>query len=143
MRGGEFKTVREGLSLTTKVMAELLGVSEGTVKAWERAKYRVPAGVAVEVRRLEEYTRRCVDAVFAAVEEAPVPAVVVYRRAEEMPPGPARTLGPAWWRSVAWRVRERAPVVVVGYAGEIDGLSGSRDLTLGCAVGAGAATPIK
>ena len=36
VRSGEFKAVREALSLTVAAMAELLAVSEWTVKNWEK-----------------------------------------------------------------------------------------------------------
>lgn len=129
VRSAEFKTIREHLSLTITGIAGLLRVSDATVKNWEKGKYAPPSGVAAEVERLEDYTRRCVDAVAGAARERGM--VLVWRTTEEMPPGPARVLGAAWWRSVAARARERVPEVVIGYGDELDALTGSRDATLG------------
>ena len=42
VRSGEFKLVREALSLTVAAMAALLSVSEATVKNWEKGKYSPP-----------------------------------------------------------------------------------------------------
>lgn len=132
MKSGEFKAVREHLSLTITGIADLLQVSDSTIKNWEKGKYQPPGGVADEVERLEAYTRRCVDAVTAAGRERGM--ILLWRTTEEIPPGPARVLGAAWWRSVAARARERIPEVVIGYADELDKITGSRDLTLGRAV---------
>lgn len=135
VRSGEFKAVRESLSLTVAAMADLLAVSEGTVKNWEKGRYAPPPGVAAEIERLEAYTRRCTDAVVAAAREREAPMVVVWRMTADMPPGPARTLGAAWWRSVAASARARIPGLDVGYPDELDGATGSRDRTLGEAIG--------
>ena len=135
MRSGEFKLVREALSLTVAAMAALLSVSEGTVKNWEKGKYSPPPGVAAEIERLEAYTRRCVDTVVAAAQGREAPMVVVWRLTADMPPGPARTLGAAWWRSVAASARERIPGLDVGYPDELDEVTGSRDRTLSEAIG--------
>lgn len=135
VRCGEFKAVRESLSLTAAAMAELLSVSEGTIKNWEKGKYAPPAGVAAEVGRLEEYTRRCVDAVVETARSRDEPMVVVWRLSDEMPQGPAGTLGAAWWRAVAARARERVAGLEVGYPDELDRLTGSRGRTLGEAIG--------
>ncbi len=141
---GEIKAVREALSLTTLALAQLLGVSEATVKNWEKGKYAPPAGVARELTGLEDWTRRCVDAVTTAAQEAgDTPMVVVWRLTDDMPPGPARTLGAGWWRSVAVRARERVPGLVVAYPDEIDRLTGSRDLTLTRAIGPAVLPPTR
>ncbi|MCL3776794.1 MULTISPECIES: helix-turn-helix domain-containing protein [unclassified Actinomyces] len=132
---GEIKMVREALSLTTLAMSQLLGVSEGTIKNWEKGKYQPPPGVEREIAGLEAWTRRCVDAVVAAAQDADgQPMVVVWRLTNDMPPGPARTLGAGWWRSVAARARERVPGLVVAYPDELDKITGSRDMTLSRAV---------
>ena len=135
VRSGEFKAVRESLSLTVAAMADLLAVSEATVKNWEKGRYAPPPGVAAEIERLEAYTRRCVDAIAAAARERETPMVVVWRMTADMPPGPARTLGAAWWRSVAASARARIPGLDVGYPDELDEVTGSRDRTLSEAIG--------
>ena len=104
MRSGEFKTWRERLGLTISTMAALLGVSETTVKAWDKGRHRIPVGAAEEVELLRAYTRRCVDAVVDAATQAETPMVLVWHLTEEMPPGPARTLGATWWRAVITKI---------------------------------------
>lgn len=133
--GGEIRSVRRSMGQSTRTWAEILRVSEPTVKNWEKSKYSVPDGVAAEVLALEDYTRRCVAAVAdAAADLDDSPMVVVWRMAEEMPAGPARTLGPAWWETVAVRARERVPDIIIGNPSEIDSLTGSRDRTLETAI---------
>ena len=131
VRNGEFKTWRERLGLTISTMSALLGVSETTIKAWDRGRHRIPVGAAEEVELLRAYTRRCVDAVVDAAARAGTPMVLVWHLTEEMPPGPARTLGAAWWRAVAAAAQERVPGIAIGYAAELDEVTGSRDRTLG------------
>lgn len=135
VRNGEFKAWRERLGLTISTMAALLGVSETTIKAWDRGRHRIPVGAAEEVELLRAYTRRCVDAVVDAAARAGTPMVLVWHLTEEMPPGPARTLGATWWRAVAAAAQERVPGIAIGYAAELDGVAGSRDRTLSEAIG--------
>lgn len=134
MGGGELKAMRERLSLTVPALAELLDVSEGTVKNWEKSKYTPPAGVAAEINRLEDYTRRCAEAVTQAAQASAQPMVLIWRLTHDMPPGPARTLGAPWWRSVATRSRETIPGLIIGYADELDRLTGARERTLSRAI---------
>ena len=135
VRNGEFKTWRERLGLTISTMSALLGVSETTIKAWDRGRHRIPVGAAEEVELLRAYTRRCVDAVVDAAARAGTPMVLVWHLTEEMPPGPAHTLGATWWRAVAAAAQERVPGIAIGYAAELDGVAGSRDRTLSEAIG--------
>ena len=135
VRNGEFKTWRERLGLTISTMSALLGVSETTIQAWDRGRHRIPVGAAEEVELLRAYTRRCVDAVVDAAARAGTPMVLVWHLTEEMPPGPAHTLGATWWRAVAAAAQERVPGIAIGYAAELDGVAGSRDRTLSEAIG--------
>ena len=135
VRNGEFKTWRERRGLTTSTTSALLGVSETTIKAWDRGRHRIPVGAAEEVELLRAYTRRCVDAVVDAAARAGTPMVLVWHLTEEMPPGPAHTLGATWWRAVAAAAQERVPGIAIGYAAELDGVAGSRDRTLSEAIG--------
>ena len=143
VRSGEFKTWRERLGLTISTMAALLGVSETTVKAWDKGRHRIPVGAAEEVELLRAYTRRCVDAVVDAATQAETPMVLVWHLTEEMPPGPARTLGATWWRAVAAAAQERVSGIAIGYAAELDEVTGSRDRTLSEAIGPSVLPPPK
>ena len=74
-------------------------------------------------------------AVVDAAARAGTPMVLVWHLTEEMPPGPAHTLGATWWRAVAAAAQERVPGIAIGYAAELDGVAGSRDRTLSEAIG--------
>ena len=60
--------------------------------------------------------------------------ILVWHLTEEMPPGPARTLGATWWRAVAAATQEWVPSIAIGYAAELDEVTGSRDRTLSKAI---------
>ena len=124
MRSGEIRTVREHLGLSRRELSQLLQVSETTVQNWEKGKYPPPPGVATEIARLEAFSSRTVQ------------ALLVYRQDADMPPGPAQTLGAAWWRAVAARARDTLGPdhITIGYADEIDTITGSRDRTLDTAI---------
>lgn len=134
MRGAEFKSTRERLGLTITTMAALLSVSETTVKAWDKGRHRVPPGAAAEVVLLRQYTRRCVDAVVAAAADVEEPMVLAWHLTDDVPEGVARTLGAQWWRAVAAGAQERVPSLAIGYASELDVLTGSRERTLALAI---------
>ncbi len=134
MLGAEFKSMRERMGLTITTMAALLSVSETTVKAWDKGKYRLPVGAASEVEMLRDYTRRCVDTVVELAAATEAPMILVWHLTEDMPEGVARTLGAQWWRSVAAGAQERVPGIAIGYAAELDDLTGSRERTLAQAI---------
>ena len=77
----------------------------------------------------------CVDAVVAAARGRDAPMVVVWRLSDEMPQGPAGTLGAAWRRAGAARARERVAGLEVGYPDELDRVTGSCGRTLGEEIG--------
>lgn len=131
VRAGELKATREALGLTTLGLARALEVSEPTVKNWEKAKYAIPPGVEKEVRDLERRTWEYSKRVAALAEHG---MVMVYRRTEHMPQGRAADLGAPWWRAVAHGAQRLRPDLAVGYAEELDELTGSRDATLSKAV---------
>ena len=136
MRSGEIRTVREYLGLSRRELSQLLQVSEATVQNWEKGKYPPPPGVATEIARLEAFSGRTVQAVLDAADH-PSPCLLVYRQDADMPPpGPARTLGAAWWRAVAARARDTLGPdhITIGYADELDTITGSRDRTLDTAI---------
>lgn len=134
MLGAEFKSARERMGLTITTMAALLSVSDTTVKAWDKGKYRLPPGAASEVEMLRDYTRRCVDTIVELAAATEAPLILVWHLTEEMPPGTARTLGAQWWRAVAAGAQERVPSLAIGYAAELDDITGSRERTLAQAI---------
>lgn len=136
MRSGEIRTVREHLGLSRRELSQLLQVSEATVQNWEKGKYPPPPGVATEIARLEAFSGRTVQAVLDAAADHSSPCLLVYRQDADMPPGPARTLGAAWWRAVAARARDSLGPdrITIGYADELDTITGSHDRTLDTAI---------
>lgn len=140
MRAAHFKVLRERLALPMQYVADRCGATRITVARWESGATRIPPAAATMIRALDDYTRRCVDAVADAARERRAPMVVVWERAEEMPPGPARELGPRWWRGVVARAVERVPSLIVGYPRELDRLTGSRERVTREAIGT-AVTP--
>lgn len=56
MQGVEFRALREWMGVDQEWMARELGVSESTVRKWERGQHPVPAGVAAEVSGLAALT---------------------------------------------------------------------------------------
>lgn len=142
MRAAHFKVLRERLALPMQYVADQCGATRVTVARWESGVTRIPPAAATLLRELANYTHRCVDAVVDAARERRAPMVVVWERAEEMPPGRGRELGPKWWRTVAGRAMERVPALIVGYPRELDRLTGSRERVMREAIGLGV-TPIR
>jgi hypothetical protein len=142
MRAAHFKVLRERLALPMQYVADQCGATRITVARWESGATRIPPAAATVIRALDNYTHRCVDAVVDAARGHAAPMVVVWERAEEMPPGPARELGPRWWRVVAARAAERVPTLIIGYPRELDRLTGSRERVMREAIGLGV-TPIR
>ncbi|MCL3789889.1 MULTISPECIES: hypothetical protein [unclassified Actinomyces] len=122
------------MGLTISTMAALLSVSDTTIKAWDKGRHRVLPGAAQEVDLLRAYTHRCVDAVVGSAAHTDAPMILVWHLTDDMPPGPARTLGAGWWRAVAAAAQERTPGITIGYASELDKITSSRDQTLSEAI---------
>lgn len=142
MRAAHFKVLRERLALPMQYVADQCGATRITVARWESGATRIPPASAALLRELDNFTHRCVDAVVDAAHGHAAPMVVVWERAEEMPPGPARELGPRWWRAVVGRAMDRVPALIIGYPRELDRLTGSRERTMAEVIGLGV-TPIR
>lgn len=103
MNGATFKAVRERLGLTTRWVADELGVAERSVHRWEADTSPIPDGV---VEALESWETLHVNRVAAADD------VVVIPRTGERDGLPA-----SWWRSVAAEAR-REHGSEIDYEGE-------------------------
>lgn len=57
MRGRELKSVREGLGLSQRLLAERLGTSRKTINCYEMGKHRIPEPVALAVQYLSSPIR--------------------------------------------------------------------------------------
>lgn len=115
MDGGELQTVREYLGLTIDGLAAMLSVNPRTVRSWEAGRDLVPERIREEVEQVEAYTATCVDQLIAALSNARDPAVLVYRRDEDMHASRPDTshLPARWWRHVVARACEQVPGVEI------------------------------
>ena len=118
MTAAELLTVSEWLGLTQRDLAAILGVNERTLRGYVSGRYPIPDWLPGEVERIEAFTAAAVGQVVAALGDMRDPAVVVYRRDEELwgerpefAPYPAR-----WWRMVVARAASEVPGVVIEYA---------------------------
>nr|DAV79576.1 MAG TPA: protein of unknown function (DUF4447) [Caudoviricetes sp.] len=115
-RAVHLRAARELLGVAPEAMAELLGVTDRTYRAWESGRDPVPVGVADEVGGRVAQTLALADGIAALLREAAdadpdgPPAVVAhtsdaeYRRAH---PGAALTA--RWWRLVCLLAAARVP----------------------------------
>lgn len=117
MTAAELRVVLDWLGLTQRSAADLLGVSERTVRHWLAGAYPIPDGVREEIEAIEETTARHVGEVVDALHDMRDPTVLVYRADEELwaaRPG-ARPLPASWWRMVVARAVTEVPGVVIAY----------------------------
>lgn len=115
MDPGELQMVREALGLTGEHLASMLSVNPRTLRAWEAGHDPIPERVREEVEQIEQDTSAAVGELVAALQDAPDPAVLVYRTdaalhaaRPDMSHLPAR-----WWRHVVYRATEQVPGVRV------------------------------
>jgi len=110
MTPAELRVVREFLGLSSAALAEILGVSDRTVRHWEAGKHPIPDGVRLEVERLEAYTAEFVAGVVGKLTVHPAPVVVTYRSDREYHAAhPEIPLPASWHRAVMARVAQEVP----------------------------------
>lgn len=116
MTGAEFRLAREHLGLTTRWLADHMGVAERTVHRWEAGTSLVPEGVRIEMDLLAIATDREVERAVSRCRAQEQPTLATYRtdrdylRAE---PGQGRPA--SWHRAVAARVAAKVPHLTVTY----------------------------
>lgn len=116
MAGAELRVVREHLGLTTRWLAEHLGVQERTVHRWEADVSPIPDGVRCAVEDLEARTAEVVSAAAAACLDTPDPAILTYRTdADYREHHPEQPWSASWHRAVTARVAREVPGLVVGW----------------------------
>lgn len=120
MDGGELQMVREYLGLTIESLAGMLQVNPRTVRSWESGRDSIPERIRIEVESVEAATAQAVGELVAALNNARDPAVVVYRRDEDMHAARPDTahLPARWWRHVVARACEEVPGVEIATARE-------------------------
>lgn len=116
MTDAEFKVVREYLGLTTRWVADHLGVAERSVHRWEAGVSPIPDGVRIQMERWEDDTARSVVAGVVALMDVPEPAVVTYRTdADYQRAEPGAEWPASWHRAVVARVAAAVPGLLIVY----------------------------
>ena len=116
MTSAEFRVAREFLGLTGEWLADHLGVSSCTVRAWEQGKYPIPDGIRIELERLEKRTGAFIGAIVAKLIDDADAQVVVYRSdAEYHAAYPEIPYPAAWHRAVVARVALEVPGLAITY----------------------------
>lgn len=115
MDGGELQMVREYLGLTIESLAGMLQVNPRTVRSWEAGRDPIPDRIRLETEQIETMTAQAVGELVAALRDARDPAVVVYRRDEDMHTARPDTahLPARWWRHVVARACHEVPGVEI------------------------------
>src|SRR5690606_31946526 len=111
----ELQTVREFLGLTIESLAGMLRVNPRTIRSWEAGRDPIPERIRDEIAEIEAMTARAVGELVDALQNARNPAVVVYRRDEDMhAERPDMAHLPArWWRHVVARAAHEVPGVEI------------------------------
>lgn len=116
MTAAELRVVREWLGLTTRWLAEHLGVAERTVHRWEHGHSVIPDGVCAEMQRLEAVSAELVTAAVATCEDMRDPAILTYRSDDDYRAHHPEQPWPAsWHRALAARVAHEVPGLTIGY----------------------------
>ncbi len=116
MTAAEFRVVREYLGLTTRWLADRLGVQERTVQRWEAGASPIPDGVRLAIEQLEADTAQYVDQAVQALLDLPDPGLLTYRSdADYHQHHPEQPWPASWHRATVARVAERVPALVIDY----------------------------
>lgn len=119
MTDAEFKVVREHLGLTTRWVADHLGVAERSVHRWEAGQTPVPDGVRRQMEAWEQDTAESIGRAVADLGDARDPAVATYRTDEHYRRWEPDAGWPAsWHRALVARVAEEVPGLAIVYRGE-------------------------
>lgn len=116
MTDAELRVVREWLGLTTRWLADHLGVAERTVHRWENGASPIPDGVRLAVERIEEQTANVVTAAVATLNDARDAAMLTYRTdADYRAHHPEQPWPASWHRAVAARIAHEVPGLEIAY----------------------------
>lgn len=116
-RAVHLRAARELLGVAPEAMAELLGVTDRTYRAWESGRDPIPVGVADEVGGRVAQTLALADEIAALLREAadadpdgpPVAVVAHTSDAEYRRVHPGAALTARWWRLVCLLAVVRVP----------------------------------
>lgn len=116
MSGAELRCLREYLGLTTRWLAQHLGVAERSVHRWEAGMQCVPEGVADEVQRLSALTYEARSELADKMFDLPEFCVITYRsdgdyRAHE----PESDWPASWHRALCARLADEVTGLRISY----------------------------
>ncbi|NGO69301.1 helix-turn-helix domain-containing protein [Streptomyces boncukensis] len=108
MTAAEYRARRELAGLTGDHLARMLGVDPRTARRWEEGRYRVPEGVAAELRQISTDTAQAVADTAARAGDGPL---LTYSDDEQYRLAhPGERWSAAWHRAVTARAAEQAGV---------------------------------
>ena len=116
MSGAELRCLREWLGLTTRWLADHLGVAERSIHRWEGGVREVPEGVAAEVLRLSEITYDVLNGLVEKLLDVPDPGLYTYRSDEDYREHHPEVDWPAsWHRALCSRLADEVPGLRIVY----------------------------
>ena len=116
MSGAELRCLREWLGLTTRWLADHLGVAERSVHRWESGIREVPEGVAAEVLRLSEITYGVLNGLTDQLLDVPEPGVYTYMSdADYRSHHPEQDWPASWHRALCARLADEVPGLRITY----------------------------
>lgn len=115
MTPAELVVITGWLGLDQRALAEIVGVSERSVRRWTQGTHPIPEGIREQIENLEAFTAGAVEELVDALCDARDLVVAIYRTSEEMwvarpefEPYPA-----GWWRQVVARAVHEVPGVTI------------------------------
>ena len=116
MSGAELRCLREWLGLTTRWLADHLGVAERSVHRWESGIREVPEGVAAEALRLSEITYGVLNGLIDQLLDVPEPGVYTYMSdADYRSHHPEQDWPASWHRALCARLADEVPGLRITY----------------------------
>ena len=110
MSAAELRCLREWLGLTTRWLADHLGVAERSIHRWEGGVREVPEGVAAEVLRLSEITYGVLNGLIDQLLDVPEPGVYTYMSdADYRSHHPEQDWPASWHRALCARLADEVP----------------------------------
>ncbi|MEV6219882.1 hypothetical protein [Nocardia sp. NPDC051833] len=116
MTAAEFKVVREFLGLTTRWLADELGIQERTVQRWDGGQSTVPEWARERIEAIETETAELVSASIDHLSDARDPGILTYRSDNDYRSHHPELRWPAsWHRAVIARVAQEVPGLAIEF----------------------------
>lgn len=116
MSGAELRCLREWLGLTTRWLADRLGVAERSVHRWESGDSPIPRGVADGVLALSEQTYEILNGLIEQLLDTVDPVVITYRTdADYQAHHPEGDWPASWHRALCARIADEVPGLRITY----------------------------